>query len=215
MGGCEHGLHSWTPSTPKRHDSIFVVVDHFSKMAHFIPCAKTSDASHIATLFFDEIVRLHRLPKTIVSDRDVKFTSYFWKTLRHKTGTLLKFSTAFHPQTDGQTEVVNRSLGNLLRCLVGEHPRNWDLILPTTEFAFNNSINRITGKSPFEIVHEFKPRSPIDLIPTPTLHRMSEFAKSFVSRMHELYKHITDQINSNNLKYKTLADTIRGFRTSK
>ena len=97
-------------------------MDHFSKMDHFIPCAKTSDASYIATLFYDEIVRLHGLPKIIVSNRDVKFTSYFWKTLWHKTGTLLKLLMVFHAQTDGQTEVVNRSLGNLLRCLVSEHP---------------------------------------------------------------------------------------------
>ena len=108
------------PKTLRKHDSICVVVDRFSKMAHFLPCSQTYDASKVATLFFDEIVRLHGLPKTIISERDVRFTSYFWKTLWHKLGTTLRFSTAYHPQTDGQTEVVNRSLGNLLRCLVGE-----------------------------------------------------------------------------------------------
>ena len=101
-------------------------------MAHFLPCSKTSDASKIAKLYFDEIVKLYDLPKTIVSDRDVCFMSYFWKTLWHLVGTKLKFSTAFHPQTNGQIEVVNLSLGNLLRCLVGEANRNWDSILPIT-----------------------------------------------------------------------------------
>ena len=111
------------PHTLKKHDSIFVVVDRFSKMAHFIPCSKTLDASKIAKLYFDEIVKLYGLPKTIVSDRNVRFISYFWKILWHLVGTKLKFSAVYHPQTDGQTKVVNRSLRNLLRCLVGDHAR--------------------------------------------------------------------------------------------
>ena len=89
------------PRTFWKHDSILVVVDRFSKMSHFLLCSKTFDASKIAKLYFDEIVKLYGLPKTIVSDRDVHFMSYFWKTLWPLMGTKFKFSTAFHPQTDG------------------------------------------------------------------------------------------------------------------
>ena len=109
---------------------------------------------------------------------------------------------------------MNHSLRNLLRCLVGEKLEIWDVILPTAEFAYNNSVNRSTSKTPFKIVHGYKPRTPIDLLPTSSLHRVSESAESFVQCMHNLHKGI-DQINLNNLKYKTLADLDRRFKEFK
>ena len=95
-------------------DSIFVVVDRFSKIAHFIPCHKSDDVVHIADLFFQEIVRLHGTLSTIVSDRDAKFLSHFWCTLWNKLGTKLLFSTTCHPQT----KVVNRTLSTMLRAIL-------------------------------------------------------------------------------------------------
>jgi hypothetical protein len=197
------------PRTLRGHDSIFVVVDRFSKMAYFLACSHTFDASRIASLFFTEVVRLHGLPTTIVSDRDVKFVSYFWKKLWAKLGTKLQFSSDYHPQTDGQTEVVNRSLGNLLRCLVTDHTTSWDLLLPQAKFAYNNSVNRSTGRSPFEIVTRLQPHTPVDLVPLPLPPQVSEGAADFLQHIHEIHEEVQKKIALSNESYKARVDAHR------
>jgi len=95
--------------------------------------------------------------------------SHFWKTLWGKLGTKLLFSTTCHPQTDGQTEVVNRTLGQMLRCFISGNPRVWEDLLPHVEFAYNRVVNSTTSQSPFEVVYGFNPLTPLDLLPIPVL----------------------------------------------
>ncbi|GKE18775.1 RNA-directed DNA polymerase [Tanacetum coccineum] len=168
------------PRTQRAKDSIMVVVDRFSKMAHFVPCSKMFDASQVARLYFAKIVKLHGVPKTLTSDRDVKFVSHFWRTLWTRLGSKLQFSSSHHPQTDGQTKVVNRSLGNLLR-----------------------------SKSPFEVVYGRNPITPLDLVPVPEMGQFSEEGADQSEQIKELHRSVQEQIIRHNKQYKEHADKRR------
>ncbi|KAL0562084.1 hypothetical protein IC582_002534 [Cucumis melo] len=140
---------------------IWVVVDRLTKSAHFVPGKSTYTASKWAQLYMSEIVRLHGVPVSIVSDRDARFTSKFWKGLQTAMVTRLDFSTAFHPQTDGQTERLNQVLEDMLRACALEFPGSWDSHLHLMEFSYNNSYQATIGMAPFEALYGKCCRSPV------------------------------------------------------
>ncbi|XP_058726596.1 uncharacterized protein LOC131597956 [Vicia villosa] len=143
------------------HDSIWVIVDRLTKSAHFLPVKTTHKVSHLARLFVVEIVRLHGVPSSIVSDRDPKFTSRFWKAFHQEMGTNLNLSTSNHPQTDGQTERTIQTIEDMLRACILEIGGSWKDNLPLIEFAYNNSYHASIGMAPYEALYGRKCRSPL------------------------------------------------------
>lgn len=151
------------PRTARGHDAIVVFVDKLTKLQHFSATTTDVDAPTAAELFFDKVVRLHGVPESIVSDRDPRFTSSFWQALWQRFGTKLHMSTAFHPQTDGQTERANRTLEEMLRAYVNFQQDDWDLRLTAAEIAVNSTVNASTGYSPFYLNTGLEFRHPLDL----------------------------------------------------
>ena len=138
---------------------ILTVVDRFSKYAHFIPLVHPYSAETVAQSFFSEIVRLHGIPQSIVSDRDPVFTSNFWGELMRLSGTKLQMTTAFHPQSDGQSESANKVIIMYLRCLTGDRPRDWLRWLPWAEYVFNTAFQSSLRDMPFRVIYGRDPPS--------------------------------------------------------
>ena len=132
---------------------ILVVVDRLSKYAHFLPLSHPFTAIDVAQQFLNNIYKLHGLPNTIVSDRDKVFLSNFWKELFKLLQVKLHMSTSYHPQTDGQTEVVNRSLECYLRCMSGEQPTQWMKWLSLAEWWYNTNHHSAINSTPYEVVY--------------------------------------------------------------
>lgn len=131
------------------YDSVIVIVDRLTKYTHFIPFREASDAQQLGHLIMDRLVRYHGFPRTFITDRDKLFTSNYWKTLIAMIGIRRKLSTAFHPETDGQTERMNQSLEAYLRQYVNYDQDNWVQLLPMAQLALNNNVSETTGLTPF------------------------------------------------------------------
>jgi hypothetical protein len=150
------------PITTKDCDSIWVIIDRLTKIAHFLPVKVKYSVIAYVELYITRILSLHGVPKTIVSDRGPQFVSKFWEELHKSLGTKLLHSSAYHPQTSGQTDRVNQILEHMLRACVLEFPQKWDDFLPLAEFSYNNSYQESIKMAPFEALYGRRCHTPLN-----------------------------------------------------
>jgi transposase InsO family protein len=151
------------PNNSRHHDSIWVIVDQLTKVAHFLHVHTTNKAHKYAELYnIDRIVCLHGLPCTIVSNQGAQFIARFWEQLQESLGTKLVRSSAYHPQTDGQTERVNQILEDMLRACAIDYGKNWDKCFYLAEFAYNNSYQSNLKMTAFESLYGRRCRTPLN-----------------------------------------------------
>src|ERR1044072_9337457 len=194
------------PLTRKKLDAIWVIVDRLTKTAHFILIKLSYTVEQLAEIYVAEIVRLHGIPSSIVSDRDPRFTSRFWGALQEALGTKLKLSSAYHPQTDGQTERTIQSLEDLLRACVLDHKGSWDELLPLVEFTYNNSFHASIGMAPYEALYGRRCRTPL------CWHQDGEsllIGPELVQQTTEKVKLIREKMKTSQSRKKSYADNRR------
>jgi transposase InsO family protein len=141
------------PRTQSRYDYIWVIMDRLTKVAHFIPVRTTYSGPQLAELYMSRIVYLHGVPRKFVSDTGTQFTSRVCERLHETLDTQLHFSSAYHPQTDGQTERVNQIIEDMLRACALQYGRSWNKSLPYAEFSYNNSYQKSLKMAPFEMLY--------------------------------------------------------------
>ncbi|KAJ9545341.1 hypothetical protein OSB04_025048 [Centaurea solstitialis] len=193
------------PRTLRGHDTIWVIVDRLTKSAHFLEMRETLPMDKLAKLYIDEVVRRHGVPLSIVSDRDSRFTSRFWDGLQEGLGTKLKLSTAYHPQTDGQSERTIQTLEDMLRSCIIDFGGNWDTHLPLVEFAYNNSYHSSIGMAPFEALYGRKCRTPTCWI--------EAGEKQFAGP--EIIQETTDKVKSIRERLRTAQDRQKSYADKK
>jgi hypothetical protein len=194
-----------------------MVVDRFSKMAIMAACKKNITAEATAKLFFERVWVHFGIPQSIISDRDSRFLSTFWSSLWSMLDTKLTKSTTFHPQTDGQTEVVNRMIVHILCMYNSKHPHTWDESLPYVQHSYNRALHSSTDHNPFQVGLGFQPLCPIDVaIPfaatqADSAHVQSEAAKvnNFIEHIQHIHQQVHDILDRANAKYKQRHDQHR------
>ena len=183
------------PRTQSEDTCILTVIDKITRMVHLIPCRETVDAAKTAELFWNHVGKLHGIPPCIYSDRGPQFCNRFWKALWDSFGTSLKFSSAYHPQSQGMIERMNSVVSQTLRCLIHslENEKNCRQILPTVEMSINSLPNRSTGFSPFFLNYEYHPVAPVQLLDNSTEHRV-ESVNNFVTRIQLVWQKARENI---------------------
>jgi hypothetical protein len=156
-----HGFYRGFARTQSGYGSILVIIDRLTKVAHFIPVKTTYSGLQLAEVYMSTIVCLHGVPKTIVYDRGTQFTLKFWERLHETLGTQLRFSSAYHPQTDGQTKRVNQILEDMLRACALQYERSWGKSLPYAEFSYNNIYQESLKMASFEMLYGRRCRTPL------------------------------------------------------
>ena len=189
-------------------DAIWVVVDRLTKMRHLVPCNTTIDSEGLAELFIKEIFRLHGLPDTIISDRGPQFASRFWRYICDRLKMERRLSTAYHPPTDGQTEIVNAAMEQYLRAFVSYQQDDWVKYLPLAEFAANNHASETTAMSPFFANYGFDPRMSLEAPRAPT--NVPEIrARSITDAFAEIIPHLRSEMTHAQARHQEGANRRR------
>ncbi|XP_071912309.1 uncharacterized protein [Coffea arabica] len=197
------------PRSQQGFDAIWVIVDRLTKSAHFLPVSMSFSLEKLAKLYTEEIMRLHGIPISIVSDRDPRFVSRFWQKFQETLGTKLKFSTAYHPQTDGQSERTIQTLENMLRSCILDFGGKWSQYMALVEFAYNNSYHASIQMAPYEALYGRRCRSPIHWDEVGEKKILDSTVIPWMEEAREKVKVIRERLQTAQSRQKSYADTRR------
>jgi hypothetical protein len=190
------------PSTNRGNDSICFFVDKLTTLVHFVACKEEVSAKEFAELFDDHVFRLHGLSREFITDRDTRFTSAFWQEVTMLLGTRTVMSSSFHPQTDGQTKIVNQTLETYLRHFVSVRLNDWNTLLSRAEFAHNAAVNETVRAASFKLTYGYNRRTPVGEV-VEVVHPTSA---AFVERLQSALNFARKSLIAAQQRQKALAD---------